>query len=383
MIDPPRDEAKEAVEKSKKAGIRSIMITGDNKITAWAIAKEVGIWKEGDEILTGKELEKISEEELRDRVNKISIYARVSPQHKLKIIKALKDRGEVVAMTGDGVNDAPALKKADIGIAMGVTGTDVSKEAADMVLLDDNFATIVSAIGEGRGVYGNIKKYFAYLISGNIGEVGIIFLSIILAPWVLYSFFNVSVEVPLALTAIQILLINLVTDGLPAIALSWDPFEPKAMERPPRNPRETIYANLNPFLVWYPLIMIVVMFTLFIWVFSSTQHKLLTQTTVFLSIALFEMGQSFASRSTRYSSFKVGILKNRKLVLAVVMSFIIIVGLVYLPETSLSLLGQAINIKELFHFSPPTLTLFLIILASSSLGFIYLELHKYLRPQEK
>jgi len=240
IIDPPREEVKVAVDKCRRAGIRPIMITGDHKVTARAIAKELNMYKESDEILTGVELDNISDDELKNRVDRISIYARVSPQHKLKIIKALKEKGEIVAMTGDGVNDAPALKKADIGIAMGITGTDVSKESADMILMDDNFASIVSAIEEGRGVYENIKKYFAYLISGNIGEVGIIFLSIVIAPWIIHYLMNSSIEVPLALTAIQILLINLVTDGLPALALSWDPFEPDAMKRKPRNPNEPI-----------------------------------------------------------------------------------------------------------------------------------------------
>ena len=382
IIDPPRKEVKVAVEKCKGAGIRTIMITGDHKVTARAIAGELGMYRDGDEILTGADLEKITDDELKHRVDRISIYARVSPLHKLKIIKALKEKGEIVAMTGDGVNDAPALKKADIGIAMGITGTDVTKESADMILMDDNFASIVAAVEEGRGVYENIKKYFAYLISGNIGEVGIILLSIVIAPWIIHHLINNSIEIPLALSAIQILLINLVTDGLPAIALSWDPFEPNAMKRKPRDPDEPIYAGLKPFLLWYPVIMVIVMFIMYLSVFIETQDVFLTQTCVFLSIALFEVGQAFACRSTRYSSFHVGILKNKKLVFTVLISFIIIVGLVYAPNMEFHLFEKEIGLKELFHFSAPSLYLLLVILVTSSLGFIYLELHKYLWPRE-
>lgn len=383
MIDPPRREVPKAVKKCRSAGIRPVMVTGDHKVTAQAIGREVGIYHKGDRVLTGRELDRISEDELEDIVEDVTIFARVSPQHKLKIVDALKGRGEIVAMTGDGVNDAPALKKADIGIAMGVTGTDVSKEASDMVLLDDNFASIIAAVEEGRGVYGNIKKYFAYLISGNIGEVVILFLSIILAPWILHAFFGVSVEVPLALNTIQILLINLVTDGLPAIALSWDPFEPGLMDQPPREPRSPIYNGLKPFLVWYPLIMIGTMFGLFLFTFGMTENVFLAQTTTFLSIALFETGQAFACRSTRYPSLQVGIFKNKKLILAVASSLAIMLGLIYSPDLSLSLGGKSVGLKELFHFTPPSPGLFFTIFFSSGLGFLYLELAKYFRNSKE
>ena len=382
MRDPARSEAKEAVQKCKSAGIRPIMITGDHQVTARAVAREVGIYGEKDRILTGRELEDLSEEELRDVVDEVSVYARVSPQHKLDIVNALKDQGEVVAMTGDGVNDAPSLKKADIGIAMGITGTDVSKEASDMVLLDDNFASIVAAVEEGRGVYGNIKKYFAYLISGNIGEVAILFLSIVLAPWLLGTFFDISTEVPLALTTIQILMINLITDGLPAIALSWDPFEPNAMKRPPRDPQEPIYAGLEHFLLWYPVIMIGTMFSLFLYVFGITENVFLTQTVTFLSITLFEAGQAFACRSIRYPSLKVGMFKNRKLILAVIASLTFVLGLIYSPNFSFSVAGSAVGLKELLHFSSPPLTLLAAVILSSSLGFLYLETAKYFRGEK-
>ena len=247
MIDPPRDEVKAAIEKCKKAGIKIVIITGDHEITAKSVAREIGI--EGRSI-TGAELDKIKDEDLEKHVDEIVIYARVNPEHKIKIVTALKKRGHIAAMTGDGVNDAPALKKADIGVSMGITGTDVAKEASDMILLDDNFASIVNAVEEGRGVYDNIRKYFSYLISGNIGEVLIILLSIIFG-W------------PLPMTATQILLINLVTDGLPAVALSSDPYEPNAMSRKPRKQKETIYTGLKPFLVYYPIALIIVALSVF------------------------------------------------------------------------------------------------------------------------
>ena len=229
IIDPPREEVKSAIEKCRKAGVKVIMITGDHEITAKAIAQEIGL---SGKAITGHHLDEIKN--LEDWVEDIAIFARVNPEHKIKIVDALKKKGHIVAMTGDGVNDAPALKKADIGIAMGITGTDVSKEASSMILTDDNFASIVNAIEEGRGTYDNIRKYFAYLISGNIGEIFIIFLGIIFG-------------LPLPLTATQILLINLVTDGLPALALSADPFEPNVMSRRPRKQDEPIYKDLNAF----------------------------------------------------------------------------------------------------------------------------------------
>ena len=235
MIDPPREEAKEAVKKCISAGIKTVMITGDHKITATAIAKELGILKNEKEAITGSELEKMTDEELTKKVKNISVYARVSPEHKVRIVKAWQANGEIVAMTGDGVNDAPALKKADIGCAMGVVGTDVAKEAADVILTDDNFATVVSAVEEGRRIYNNILKAIAFLLSSNVGEIVVLFLAILLTP-VFASHFGISNEYINSLDVllpVQILWINLVTDSLPALALAVDPAEKGIMKRKP------------------------------------------------------------------------------------------------------------------------------------------------------
>ncbi len=368
MIDPPRQESRDAVDECKSAGVRVVMITGDHKLTAKAIAKELGIYGEGDRVMTGPEIEKAGEGEMKKLVDEVSVYARVSPLHKLKIVEALQAKGNVVAVTGDGVNDAPALKKADIGVAMGITGTDVSKEASDMVLTDDNFSSIVRAVEEGRGIYDNIRKFFAYLISGNIGEVGIVFLSFLIP------------GAPYALTASQILIINLVTDGLPALALGVDPFEPGAMERTPRSKSEPIYGGLRPFVVWYPLLMIIVTMGLFMWVWGATQNEFQAQTVAFLSVAFFEMYQAFASRSTRYPSFKVGIAKNKYLIAAVGFSLAIVLLLLYAP---VGVPGTSISLGELTHITPVEPGLLVLIAVLSSVGFIYLELAKWRNAGKK
>jgi len=355
MIDPPRQEVKDSILKCKEAGIRVIMITGDHQGTAVAIAKELGI--EGD-ATSGEKLDSISDKDFRNLIEKISIYARVNPEHKIRIVDALKKKGNIVAMTGDGVNDAPALKKADIGVSMGITGTDVAKEASDMVLTDDNFSSIVNAVEEGRGIYANIKKFFAFLISGNIGEVMIIFLAIVFG-W------------PLPLTAIQILLINLVTDGLPAIALGADPFEPNAMQSKPRDKKEPIHKNLNHFIFYYPIIMITVCLGLFYYTYTTSGNLAKAQTIAFLTIAMFELYQAFASRSTKFSSFKVGIFKNKFLVGAVLISLFILIAVTYVPF-----------LQPLFDTFPVTIIEFLVVALFSSLGFIFLELYKVFKTSK-
>jgi Ca2+-transporting ATPase len=361
MIDPPRQESKEAVAKCKSAGIRVVMITGDHKLTARAIAGELGIYSEGDKVLTGPELEGMDDKKLKDLVDDVSVYARVSPIHKLRIVKAMQAKNNVVAMTGDGVNDAPALKKADIGVAMGITGTDVSKEAADMVLTDDNFSSIVKAVEEGRGIYDNIRKFFAYLISGNIGEVSVVFISSLIP------------GAPIALSASQILIINLVTDGLPALALGVDPFEPGAMKRKPRSKKEPLYKGLRPFIVGYPLLMVIVTMGLFLWAWETTKDPFTAQTIAFLSVAFFEMYQAFASRSTRYPALKVGLLKNKYLIGAVGFSLVFLLILVYMPIQ----LTEAITLQELTHVTAVDPMLFVFIAMVSAIGFVYLEISKW------
>jgi len=356
MMDPPRLEVKDAISRCRKAGIKIVVITGDHEITAKAVAKEIGI--EGKS-LTGHDLEKISDKELEKNVDDIVIYARVNPEHKIKIVDALKKKGHVVAMTGDGVNDAPALKKADIGIAMGITGTDVSKEASDMILLDDNFASIVNAVEEGRGVYDNIRKYFSYLISGNIGEVLIIFLSIIFG-W------------SLPMTATQILLINLVTDGLPAVALSSDPYEPNAMSRKPRKQNESIYHDLKPFLIYYPAALIIVALSVFYYFNFIKENLLQAQTAVFLTVAMFELYQAFACRSTIYPAIRVGLFKNKWLIVAVLSSFVFVAAAIFIPS-----FGSYLDMV------PLTIAEFFIIVAISSIGAIIIELAKHFRTRNE
>ncbi|NIQ17736.1 MAG: HAD-IC family P-type ATPase, partial [Candidatus Aenigmarchaeota archaeon] len=238
MIDPPREEAIESVRLCKRAGIKVVMITGDHKNTAVAIAKELGLMYDKSRVLTGPEMDSIKDEEFEKIVEDIAVYARVNPLHKLRIVDALKKKGEIIAMTGDGVNDAPALKKADIGIAMGIKGTDVAKEASDMILRDDNFTSIVDAIHEGRSIYDNIKKFIRYLLSSNVGEVLIVFLAILIGFQDPSTF---SIIIPV--TAIQLLWINLLTDGLPALAIGVDPASPGIMSRPPRDPGEKIMTR--------------------------------------------------------------------------------------------------------------------------------------------
>ena len=354
MIDPPREEVKIAIEKCKKAGIKVVMITGDHEITARAVAKEIGLV---GKIVTGQQLDDIKN--LEDQVEDIAIFARVNPEHKLKIIDALKKKGHVVAMTGDGVNDAPALKKADLGIAMGITGTDVSKEASAMILTDDNFASIVNAVEEGRGVYDNIRKYIGYLLSGNIAEVAIIFLGILFG-------------LPLPLTATQILLINLVTDGLPALALSTDPFEPNAMTRKPRKQDEPIYKNLNAFLVYYPIALTITALSIFSWVYFKENNLLKAQTACFLTISMFELYQAFSSRSTIYPVFKVGLFRNKLLLLAVFSSFTIIAGGIFVPS-----FGRFLDMARI------DLPLFMFIVIISSIGAIIIEVSKHLKTRHE
>ncbi|MBI2208544.1 cation-translocating P-type ATPase [Candidatus Woesearchaeota archaeon] len=356
MIDPPREEVKEAIRKCSDAGIRVIMITGDNAITAKAIADAIGI---KGKVMTGNELEKMDSHDLSKYVDAVSIFARVDPEHKDKIVVALKKKGHIVAMTGDGVNDAPALKKSDIGIAMGIAGTDVAKEASHMILTDDNFASIVNAIEEGRGTYNNIRKYFAYLISGNIAEILIVFLAILFG-W------------PVPITATQILLINLVTDGLPAVALSADPFEPNAMARKPRSQKDTVYKGLHAYLIYYPIAMTVAAISIFYYFNFIIGNYAQAQTATFLTIAAFELYQAFSCRSIIYPALKVGIFKNKWLILAVFGSFVFATASIFMP-----------SFGRFLDMTPLPILGFIAIMLISSIGAIIIEAIKYFKTRNE
>jgi P-type Ca2+ transporter type 2C len=288
MMDPPRPEAKAAIETCRQAGIKPVMITGDHPVTARAIARELGLLKT-ERVVTGAELEAMSDTTFDREVESIEVYARVSPAHKLRVVTALQQKGHLVAMTGDGVNDAPALKKADIGIAMGITGTDVTKEAAAMMLTDDNFASIVAAVEEGRGVFGNIKKYLMYLLSSNIGEIGLMTGASLLG-------------LPLPLSAVQILYVNLATDGLPALALAVDPPEKDLMRRPPRNPRTGIFTRpVVTLMVLGGLWSTLINLGLFTWALNSGRSQAEAMTMAFVSLVLIQFFKAYNFRSDRNS----------------------------------------------------------------------------------
>ena len=316
MIDPPRPEVREAVQVARQAGIRPVMITGDHPLTAQMIARELDI-STGGKALTGQDLARMSIEELETVVEDVPVYARVSPEHKLKIVDALQNRGHIVAMTGDGVNDAPALKKADIGVAMGITGTDVSKEAADMVLLDDNFATIVAAVQEGRVIYDNIRKFIKYTLTSNAGEIWVM----LLAPFI---------GMPLPLLPLQILWINLVTDGLPGLALGVEPAERGTMRRPPFHPAENIFGRgLGRHVLWVGLLMGLVSLGLGYWAWRTDRTN--WQTMLFTTLTLAQMGHALAVRTGRDSLFRVGLLSNRALLGAVLLTFVLQLAVIYVP----------------------------------------------------
>ncbi|MDJ0665173.1 MAG: cation-translocating P-type ATPase [Acidimicrobiia bacterium] len=317
MVDPPREEVPAAVRACRQAGIRPVMITGDHPLTAKRIAADVGIDTKG-RVVTGAELNRADDDELLEMVTEVSVYARVSPEHKLRIVSALQEQGEVVAMTGDGVNDAPALRKADIGVAMGITGTDVSKEAGGMVLLDDNFATIVKAVREGRTIYDNIRKFIKYTMTSNSGEI----ITMLFAPFL---------GLPLPLTAIQILWINLVTDGLPGLAMSFEPSEKIVMEREPYSPRENIFGRgMGRHILWVGLLMGFVSLLGGLFYYDSANPDDKTwQTMIFTVLTLSQMGHAMAVRSDRDSLFTQGLRSNKPLLGAVLITFVLQIMVVY------------------------------------------------------
>ena len=358
LQDPVRPEVHAAVATCRTAGIRPVMITGDHPLTAQAIAADLGIGGPG-EVLTGAELDALAPAALLDVVGRVSVYARVSPEHKLRIVQALQQRGEIVAMTGDGVNDAPALKQADIGVAMGLAGTDVAKEAADTVLLDDNFATIVAAVEEGRVIYDNVRKFIKYILAGNIGELGVM----LLAP---------LVGMPLPLLPLQILWINLVTDGLPALALGVEPAERDAMRRPPPRPTASIFGQgLGWDILGAGLLTALLSLGLGWAAWASGQAH--WQTLVFTTLALTQMALALAVRSERDSLFRRGLLTNRPLLGAILLTVALQGAVVYLPF-----------LQDLFHTAPLALHEVALSLALSSVVFWALEGKKwFLRRRER
>jgi Ca2+-transporting ATPase len=358
MIDPPREEVKESIALCKSAGIKVVMITGDHPVTAYAIAKELEIVEKDDPIeevlITGKELEEMDLEEFEKRVEKIKVYARTSPEQKLKIVKALQDKGQFVSMTGDGVNDAPALKKADIGVAMG-SGTEVAKEASDLILLDDNFATIAKAVKEGRKIYDNIRKFVKYTMTSNFGEIW----TVGLAPFL---------GLPLPLLPVHILWINLITDGLPGIALSGEIAEKDIMQRPPRHPKESIFAHgLGTHIIWVGLLMGAV--SLFTQALALKYH-MHWQTMVFSVLCLSQLGQVLAIRSEKESLFKIGILSNKVLLFSVIFSIFLQLAIIYCPI-----------FNKLFHTQPLSLKELALTFCLSSIVFIAVEIEKFIKKQ--
>lgn len=336
MIDPPRQEAREAVQLAKKAGVRSIMITGDHPTTAAAIARELGILDQDIPAVTGAELQKTDESKLRDLVQKASVFARVAPEHKLRIVRALKANGEIAAMTGDGVNDAPALKAADIGVAMGITGTDVSKGAADMILTDDNFASIVAAVEEGRSIFANIQKFLRYLLSSNIGEVLVMFFGVVLGGVIgLMPEPGSAIIVPLL--AVQILWINLLTDSGPALALGVDPPDPDVMKKAPRDPRSRVITRAIWFDIFFVgIIMMIGTLAVMDWSLpgglipgtSGSMHY--AQTMAFTTLVFFQLFNSLNARSDELSAF-TGLFTNKWLWMALGLSVVLQILVIYLP----------------------------------------------------
>jgi Ca2+-transporting ATPase len=356
LQDPPRAEAREAVRKCRLAGIRTVMITGDHPDTARAIARELGILGRGDAVIVGRELEEMSDEELAAKVESVAVYARVTAEHKLRIVRAWKARGAVVAMTGDGVNDAPALKEASIGVAMGITGTEVTKQAADVVITDDNFASIVAAVEEGRGIYDNIVKTLAYLMSGNAGELAVMFVAALVG-W------------PLPLLPIQLLWINLVTDGLPALALATDPIEPDVLQRPPRPPEAQIMdRSFIARIVLTGSLTAAVTLAAFAYEFhvgGDLQHA---RNAAFSVLVMEELLRSFSARSATRTVWEVGLLSNMRLFVIVAASFALQLAIYHVPV-----------LQQPFSTEPMSATQFVSWLALGATPLVVLEVRKVIR----
>jgi Ca2+-transporting ATPase len=351
MMDPPRPEVREAIGKCLSSGIRTVMITGDHKNTAVAVARELGFFDRGSEAMTGEEVNRLTDEELGRAVERTVVYARVSPEHKLRAVRAWRRKGEIVAMTGDGVNDAPAVKEADIGVAMGITGTDVTKEVSDMVVTDDNFASIVAAVEEGRGIYDNIKKFIHFLLSCNSGEILVMFAASLIG-------------LPVPLLPIQILWVNLVTDGLPALALGVEPVDPRIMSRPPRRPGEPVITRDRGWLMAFQgLFIAFCTLSAFVYVLSAEGEGIGRARTVALAVlTCSELFHSFSCRSQMESFFTLGLFSNPGLVVANVGSFLLQLAIIYAPF-----------FQPIFKTQPLSLTDLGVILVFSSLPFWVME----------
>jgi Ca2+-transporting ATPase len=355
MIDPPREEVIDAISQCKTAGIKTVMITGDQPLTATAIAERLGMIERVNDVKSGAELDKLTEEEFNSEINHITVYARVSPEQKLNIVKALQTKGEFVAMTGDGVNDAPSLKQADIGIAMGITGTGVSKEAADMILLDDNFATIVKAVREGRRIYENIKKFIVYVLSCNLAEI----LVILFAP-------IMGLAIPLL--PIHILWINLVTDGLPGLALVAEPAEKDIMKQPPRLPKENLFAGgLIPRIILTGILLAISALFIQWWTAREGYDVIIQQTAVFTTLCFVQLGNALSVRSFYHSLFSKDIFANRGMWLAVIGTIILQLSIVYVPF-----------LDTIFKTAPLSWDIILVIIATTAVSVVLIELVKLL-----
>lgn len=351
MIDPPREEVSDAVAQCKSAGIVPVMITGDHPLTAKSIAQRIGILSsQNDKLITGQELAALDDESFLAKVEKIKVYARVSPEQKLRIVKTLQEKGQYVAMTGDGVNDAPSLKRANIGIAMGITGTDVSKEAAHIILLDDNFSTIVKAVREGRRIYDNILKFIKYLMTTNSSELWTLLLGPILG-------------LPVALLPIHILWINLVSDGLPAISLSFEKAEKDIMNRPPRSPQEGVFSRGRGFhMLWVGMLMGGIALSMQAWAYKDGLHW---QTIVFNVLCLSQMGHALAIRSEKQSLFGIGIFSNKLMIWSVLMVLVLQAAITYISV-----------LQPVFHTEALSFDEFIAVGLASSLVFFAVEIEK-------
>jgi Ca2+-transporting ATPase len=350
MIDPPRAEVKDAVALTKSAGIRTVMITGDHPLTAVEIARQLGISENG-QVLTGAEIERMSFEELKAVVESVNVFARVSPEHKIKIVQALQERGQIVSMTGDGVNDAPALRRANIGVAMGITGTDVSKEASDLVLLDDNFATIVAAVKEGRTIYDNIRKFVRFSVAGNIGKV----LVMLIAPFL---------GKPIPLLPLQLLWLNLLTDGLLGLGLGVEKSEKETMQRPPYSPEEGVFSRgAGKQTVWVGVLIGALGLGIGSWYYFGGRPE--WQTMIFSSLAFAQVGQALSSRSNRESLFALGLGSNPLMLGMAALVTILQLAVIYIPP-----------VAAFFSVTPLSLPDLLIALGAGVLVLVILELAK-------